>query len=473
MGQYLTQDPRGGVLLLSHVGFSFMEDLIDTLAARNLKSFVLTSRPLPEHSPGRVHELRAKADHVRETDTHVLTADDVSAYLDELRHAGVRVWCCVSVWEAYRHLMAAANVQLGVPDLAPEQVLRLRDKLAVRNRLADSGLSRVRATQLTPASLLAHQDSPGRWFIKPVSGIASYGAFALMPQHTWAAIEDIIAGAREDTVYAAAFGDGLTFLIEDYLPGQEFCFEVVGLDGEAHVVAIHEKCEVTETGGTVLENAVTSPPVSLSAGECADGIRWVRAVLDELGASWGCFHVEARYHGNHWDLIEINPRVGGSLISPSVQALNGEWSLLGLWLDALLAVAGSHPDVERVGARLRAISFTADGSTPVRNATFFRVFFAEPGCISHVGLAGDLPLPPVVSQILLKAGDCIEISSREVFLGQLLWRFPLAEQDAWLAKLSRASESAIDIRYARAKGAIGQNPPNQMLPTYPSSSEPD
>ncbi|MFC8511255.1 acetyl-CoA carboxylase biotin carboxylase subunit family protein [Streptomyces sp. NPDC057411] len=438
------QHTGGGILLLSHVGYSFVEDLASALGARGLRTFVLSSRPEPAHT-GRLDELRHLADDVTATDAHVLTHRDVEHCLADLHRRGETVLACVTVWEGYRHLMSFANEALGVSDLGEKQILALRDKLTLRNRLFEAGLTRVRAAELTPASLAAHQALDGRYFVKPVSGIASYGAFPLGPGTTWADIERITAESRDDTVYASAFGDdGLTFLVEDYLPGREFSFEVVVTDGAAHVVALHEKCEVTETAGTVLENACTSPPVSVTAAERAAGIAWVRRLLTELDLRWGCFHIEARYEDSHWDLIEINPRVGGSLISHSTRELTGGASLLDLWIDALLAEPG-----DGFRERLAALSYTADGRTPTQNATFFRVFFAEKGRIASVRVSEELPLPPVVTHLLLKAGDTVDATAREVFLGQLLWRYPRDEADRLFPELARASAHAIDIQYER------------------------
>ncbi|MGW2277631.1 ATP-grasp domain-containing protein [Streptomyces sp. NPDC001770] len=465
-----------GVLLLSHVGFSFMEDLVATARARGLRVSVLSSLPEPQHQESRPGKLADLVDDVRVTADHVLTPRDVEEYLDHLEAAGTPVSCCVTVWEGYRHLMALANARLGVPDLDEKQVLFLRNKLAVRNRIADGGLSRVRATVLTPATLAERRRDGNRYFVKPVSGIASLGTFRLTPDTTWADLERIAAEAHADPVYAGVFttdqsaddrdahdrsagdpdpsanpaaatGAGaapeVRFLVEDYLAGPEFSFEVIVVDGTPHVVAVHEKCEVTETAGTVLENACVSPPTSLSREETAAGLGWVARVLGHLGLDWGTFHIEARLTPGGWELIEVNPRVGGSLISPSVAALTGGTGLLDLWLDSLLnarAPAGFTRTLEE-------LSFTADGTTPSVNATFFRVFFADPGTIKEVGLGGGLPLEPVVSHVLLAPGDVVESSSREVFLGQVLWRMDRDGRDAVLTELLPASTRAIEIVY--------------------------
>ncbi|MFG2585864.1 ATP-grasp domain-containing protein [Streptomyces malaysiensis] len=476
-----TENARG-VLLLSHVGFSFMEDLAGTVTARGLKIYVLSSLPEPLHQGSRPGALADLADDVRVTAEHVLTPRNVEDYLDHLEAMGASVLCCLTVWEGYRHLMARANARLGVPDLDEKQILELRDKLTMRNRLADAGLSRGRASALTPETLAERQREGCRYFVKPVNGIASFGTFPLTPDTTWADLERITAEAHSDTVYASVFTTnpgpsdpadlgghphsdmaandganpdaghevdfGVKFLVEDYVPGREFSFEVIVVDHEPHVVAVHEKREVTEAAGTVLENAVVSPPTSLSQEEIAAGICWVASVLDILGLGWGCFHVEARHAPSGWDLIEVNPRVGGSLISPSVAALTGGPGLLDLWLDSLLTARQPAGFLKA----LKSLSFAMDGTTRSGNATFFRVFYADPGTIREVGLNDNLPLQPVVSQVLLKPGDVVESSSREVFLGQVLWRMDRADRDTALPELLPASERAIEIVYETERG---------------------
>ncbi|MEU1123455.1 ATP-grasp domain-containing protein [Streptomyces sp. NPDC005899] len=452
-----------------------MEDLVATVAAHGLTCHVLSSLPEPQHQESRPAALADLADDVRVTQGHVLTPRDIEEYLDHLRDTGVDVRCCLTVWEGYRHLMALANARLGVPDLDEKQVLELRDKVVLRNRLADAGLSRGRASVLTPTTLAERQREGGRYFVKPVSGIASFGTFPLTAGTSWADLERIAAEARSDTVYASVFlaqpGPGdpvgprtaahgtspgtaevrktpdMEFLVEDYVPGREFSFEVIVVDGEPHVVAVHEKCEMTETVSAVLEDACVSPPTSLPREELVAGLRWVSSVLDTLDLRWGCFHVEARHAPSGWDLIEVNPRVGGSLISPSVGQLTGGPGLLDLWLESLITAHRPAGFSER----LKSLSFAADGTPQGHHATFFRVFFADPGTIREVRL-NDGPLRPVLSHILLKPGDVVEPASREVFLGQVLWRMDLADRDAILPALVPASKRAIEITYEREHG---------------------
>lgn len=436
---------NNGVLILSHCGFSFAEDLIATIKSRGLQAFVLSSLPLPEHGEARLQKLRGMAQAVLSSDSHVLNVEDVERAIAVLQASGRTIRACISVWEGYRALMAHANKRLGVGDLPSQRIDFLRDKFAVRGELYRTGLSRVASRLVTPEVLDALKREGGRYFIKPARGIASYGAFRLTPDTTWERLDAIAQHAQEDTVYQSALGADVTFVAEDYLEGAEFSFEVLASKGELHVVGLHEKCELTEANGTVLEDSCTSPPASIAAAEIASGLDWLRAVFAQLQLDWGCFHVEARFDGARWDLIEINPRVGGSLISQSVKALNGEAGMLELWLAVLLDQADGA-QYAGLSSMLRRLAYQADGAAPTSLATFFRVYFAAPGQIESIEVRAD-GRRPVVEQILLKAGDVVEDTPRESFLGQLLWRMSREERDASLNDLLVESASAIDVRY--------------------------
>jgi biotin carboxylase len=447
-----------GVLILSHCGFSFAEDLIAAVRERGLQPWILSSKPLPEHGEQRLQVLRSKASTLFTADAHELERCDVMNAIGSLHRQGFRIRACISVWEGYRKLMAEANEQLAVQDMVPALVPLLRNKLYVRNVLHTAGLSRAKAQALTPDVLAALLKTGEPYFIKPTAGVASYGTFKLSPDTTWATLERIAGHIRQDTVYAKVISKGVDFLAENYLEGTEFSFEVLATEEKAFVLAIHEKCGLTEGQVTVLEDSCTSPPVSISQQAAADGIAWIQSVLHLLEINSGCFHIEARYDGQRWDLIEINPRIGGSLISHSVKALNGEASMLELWLDLLLSGARFRPSLER-------LSYSPEGEAPGDTATFFRVYFASPGRIARI-LETPLQREPLIKQILLKEGETIPEASREVFLGQLLWQLTRQERETEFTSLLAKSAEAVQVLYEPAGSAAGDAQPLLLIVDY-------
>jgi biotin carboxylase len=438
--------PTDGVLVLSHCGFSFVDDLIDAIEARGLRAWILTSRPLPEHGEQRLVTLRKKAAILFSSASHHLVQGDVENAIGALIARDLNVRACISVWEGYRALMAYGNKMLGVRDLAPSKIIALRNKLHVRNALHEAGLSQVKARALTPATLEELRGSDCSCFVKPIQGVASYGAFRLTADTTWNDIERIAAQIRQDTLYSQVVSSEPTFLVEDYVPGTECSFEVLANAGRTFIVGIHEKCEVTESGRTVLEDSCTSPPISVDANAIAQGINWVRKLLQQLSLDDGCFHVEARFDRKQWELIEINLRLGGSLISQSVKTLNEEAGLLELWLDLLLTGC-------ELEDKLRRLSYPDSGVAPGENATFFRIYFAESGRIVRTEIV-PTKRSPAVTQILLKDGDDVSDVSREVFLGQMLWKLARSEQSTEVPILLQESRTSVRVHYEAGSLAI-------------------
>ncbi|CAE6820646.1 hypothetical protein R69927_06554 [Paraburkholderia domus] len=438
-----------GVLILSHCGFSFAEDLVAACHARGLDAWILTSKPLPEHGASRLAALQGMVEELFVTDAHELSTRDVENAIASLRGRGFCIKGCISVWEGYRALMAYGNALQSVADLPWDRVEQLRDKLHVRLTLKDAGLTNVSAQTLTPAVLEALKHDRGAYFVKPVRGIASYGAFRLTQETTWSALEAVASQAQKDTVYTSVLGTQLTFMAEEYISGTEFSFEVLAVAGTPFVVGIHEKCQLTEGDGTVLENSCTSPPSSLTGDQIAAGLSWIASVLTCLKLDWGCFHIEARFDGYRWGLIEVNPRVGGSLISRSVLALNGTASLLDLWLDQLVFQSDGKPSPDYIRA-VAELSYSKEGVAPTDEATFFRVYFASPGRIESIQVEPTEPAP-VLTQVLLKEGDEIEPAAREVFIGQILWHMPREQRDRDLTRLLASSATAIAVRYQAAE----------------------
>ena len=116
-----------GVLILSHCGFSFAEDLIAAVRERGLQPWILSSKPMPEHGEQRLQVLRSKASTLFTADAHELERCDVMNAIGSLHRQGFRIRACISVWEGYRKLMAEANEQLAVQDLVPALVPLLRN----------------------------------------------------------------------------------------------------------------------------------------------------------------------------------------------------------------------------------------------------------------------------------------------------------------------------------------------------------
>jgi predicted ATP-grasp superfamily ATP-dependent carboligase len=441
---------KTGVLLLSHCGYSFIEELIQNATAQGLKSFVLSSRPLPSDRH-RIRELQEKSTWLGLGEHHELTSQEIKQALNYLAAQGYRVACCLSVWEGYRILMAMANQELGVADMSLAQIELLLNKYELREQLRQAGLSQANAVLLNAQTWADLQAKGKAVFVKPVTGIASYGTFRLTPNKRWQDIAQIQANIAADPTYRSIFSGNRGFMAEDYIPGQEFSFEIIVTAGSPSVVAIHEKLELDESGSAVLENACVSPPVHLDNRQLQDARAWIAQLFEHLQLRWGCYHLEARCHKGHWEVIEINPRVGGALISPSVKVLTQGISMTQLWLNNLLY---QQPDQQvQQEARLAALDVGTDTYQPTLVSSYFRVYFAEPGLIRAIHQA-PCCLEPELVQISLQPGTEVVERAREVFLGQILWAIPQEQQQELLPKLITESRQAIQVEYELSRSLL-------------------
>ncbi len=430
-----------GILILSHQGFSFLEDLFAIAKRLGLESYVLSSLPAPT-ARHRVGHIRSHTQWSRIRRLPELASADVTDALSALRKKGKQVLACVSVWEGYRTLMAEANARLGAEDLKPETVGTLVDKFILRKKLNEAGLSQVRCDILTNRLLKRlPKNYPG--FIKPRRGLGSFAAFAFTGETTTTRLNRIRREMRDDYEYANIFGGNPDLIIEDFINGTEVSFEVLVTAGVPHVVAIHEKYEVALEKDTTLENVSISPTVSLSARALREARTWLPKVLKALECRSGCFHVEAKW-STHWEIIEINPRIGGAMIKESIRSVTGEFDLIEGWIRNLVA----RTPRERRALGLRVTKAERTFRRGSGTGTLFRVFFGKPG--KRIEAIKEMPVspPPSVLRLAVTAGTQLPIAAREIFLGQGLWKFSRKQLKTAANRACIASRTAIEVTYA-------------------------
>jgi len=433
-----------GILILSHQGFSFLEDLFAIAEKLGLESYVLSSLPALT-SRHRIGHIRSHTQWSRIRRLPELTSADVTDALSSLKREGKQVLACVSVWEGYRRLMAQANQLLCAPDLTPDTVSTLVDKFTLRKKLNEAGLSQVKCEVLTNR-LLKQLPKDYLGFVKPRQGLGSFAAFSFTGETTVAMLSRIRREMKSDYEYANIFGTNPELIIEDFIGGTEVSFEVLVTAGTPHIVAIHEKFEVERQAKTTLENVSVAPPVSISALGLKKAETWIPAVLKALNCENGCFHVEAKWDERKsvWEIIEVNPRIGGALIKESIRKLTGEFDLIEGWIRSLVARTPS----ERRALDLRVCKAEQMFRKRSGTGTLFRVFFGQPG--KKIEKIREMPVSPSPSfmRLAVKAGTRLPKSSREIFLGQGLWKFPRKELKKTANRACRASRQAIEVTYA-------------------------
>lgn len=317
----------------------------------------------------------------------------------------------------------------------------MNDKLSMRRQLRSCGLTASMARLVSPETLQGAlcdiREKGKRIFIKPRRGLASFAAFELKGDLLWADVERLRTSIKADSEYATVLAEHPDFIFEDFIEGQEMSFEMIAIDGKAHALGVHEKVGLECGARTTLETACVSPPLGLSAPDLRMGLAYVREVMKALGANAGCYHIEVRRSPRgQWDVIEVNPRVGGAFINQSVKSLTGGTCLLRLWLDALTRRAMPLDYLE-----MQALS------RPWRT-TVFRVFFGESGReVVNIRLP-DFEPKPNATRLMAKSGERLQQSDREIFIGQMLWAMPPSTACVDVAALVERSRNALEITYA-------------------------
>ncbi len=405
------------ILVLSHQGYSLWQDILAICQPLAIKVHVLASKIA---NPAMAEAL-AEADlELTVTENDKLTAADVSAFLTQHHNLSA----CIAPFEGYRSLMAMANQQLGVADLSVDEVKMLLDKLALRERLREVGLSQKWSGLVDSVE---GQDKMARGdalFVKPRQGIASAATFKVKePTKLAEQLAQCRKKMESDVLLRAALDEEIVFILEDFIDGIECSFElIIDAQGQAQVLAVHEKVGLEENNFAVLETQFCTPPIHIDEKTVQAGSDFVLECLRRLTANpVGCFHIEAKVDNNgHWEIIEINPRAGGGLVDKSVQILHQDNSLLSYWIFALLGL--SMPQIEKA-----------------QKGLYFRLYFGQANTkINDIVTNPDLA--PVYERIHVAKGNEMPDTPREMIIAEALWAVEDKDISGHLARLAQQSE---------------------------------
>jgi biotin carboxylase len=433
------------LLLLMHQGKSYTEEIAAATGGLGLTLVALSSKPdTPE-------VLEASRRHLADcvvTEEPELSSGDLDKAVRELADRGYRVEAALATFEGYRLLMAELNERLGARDSA-EAALRLcLDKYELRRYLFAEGLSEVRVHRLTPGAL-PELDPAAGWFVKPVRGASSFATFVLGEGDDLADLTAIQEQMRADRRMKAIFMDRYDFLVEEYVEGPEFSFETFVLDGRVHHLCVHEKARVERLKRTTLEGMSVSPPVSIERElvlEGSDHVTQCLAALAGHGLTDGAFHIEVKYWESkkRWEIIEINPRMGGSLINASVQTVTGQ-SVLDLWIESLLLPDGERDAFhDRLAGASQLEALRA--GTPTR-ATVFLSKYGEKGRTVDAIRFEPPTRPPRILHVHVAEGTELDTSDRGICLMDALWDVAADDLDAETAFLDRHATEHFHVSY--------------------------
>ncbi|MBT2492937.1 ATP-grasp domain-containing protein [Streptomyces sp. ISL-96] len=295
---------------------------------------------------------------------------------------------------------AAVASELGLPFISEHAAHTVRDKYAMR-RAFDSenipqpvyGLARTVEEALTQSARigfplvmkpLVDNDTGYLRRVDDIDELTEH--FATIQRGAWAGIE-------HNPLYEWAINEyDYAIILEQYLPGAEISVESIVVDGQAHVIAIHDK-PLPATGPYFADVHYTTPsrlPVEVQQRV----IELVAAAHRAIGMEMGATHTEFRIQEDGTPkILETAARIGGGPVYQSV--------LLSTGVDLVTAVldiaSGRKPDLS---------------PRPEPTPTGFYLFFAErAGRISAITGVQEAALNPHVHELSLyrKVGDTVDV----------------------------------------------------------------
>lgn len=320
---------------------------------------------------------------------------------------------------------------LGLPHNSPEACEAARDKHRQRVVLAREGLP------VPPFALHRFDDdlearsrvAPYPCVLKPTHLAMSRGVMRADDPAGFvraaARLRDIVTGPD-----APAAGRD-AFLVERFVPGDEFALEGLLERGELRVLALFDKPDPLD--GPFFEETIYATPSRLSEEQQRAIAFTVERAAQALGLSRGPVHAEVRLNDQGPWIIEVAARpIGGRCSAILRFGGQGEMSLEELLLAHALAIdPGTHPP---------------QGSREALAAAVMMIPVPRAGTLAQVGGVDEARRVPWIDDVVITAhpGQRLEpLPEGNVYLGFIYAR---AEDASTAVAALRAAHGKLDVR---------------------------
>lgn len=423
------------IVLLVHQGLSYLPAIAETADALATRVVVISSKAKDTAPIFKQEEYYSALCFTEQND---LNSESVKQQLEMLAK-DFQLVAAISTFEGYRLIVAELNHLFGAPDCQVSHLETALDKLSMRQSLHKHALSSKRSWLLNPQTMDELQQKDIDVFIKPRCGVGSFGCFKLSKHTQWSDITRLENELHQDDFLEVAYLGNFDFIAEEYISGTEFSFEVAAIEGEYFTLAIHEKAGLEARDNTILENTDISPSLHLNPQEMRNGSDFIHSCLSALSLKEGAFHVEARFDDTtgKWEIIEVNPRIGGGFINHSVKEITNGMSILDAWIKVLLRVES----VQVIKQQLAKLD--AQFASP-EFATIHSYAFGSPGkTLSKIELQDDKPNAEILNRVM-SVGETLPDLSRELPVIEGMWKIPVKQLSSTLEVLN---SGWVDVEY--------------------------
>ncbi len=238
---------------------------------------------------------------------HIDTFDEEALfeYLDTHQFDGL-----LSNTDTWTESGSRLQERLGLPGRSAGLSKLLRDKAAVRSALLEAGISRVVSRDLPGSGEAVTPDVELPVIIKPKSGTGSRDIFVATDLKDF---EELVDQLR-------ARGESGSFITEPFLAGPLYSAESLLQKGNTRLVGLSNRG--MSRWPDFREEWVSFPAHNGEDFEKAAG-EWVSAIHAALGIMDGATHIEFIASAQGFELVELNPRLGGGLVAKSIRQTLG------------------------------------------------------------------------------------------------------------------------------------------------------
>ncbi|MGW7488360.1 ATP-grasp domain-containing protein [Streptomyces sp. NPDC054786] len=237
---------------------------------------------------------------------HDVNTHDVAEVVATVRAIG-DVAGLINTTDTWSLVALDVRAELGLAGQDPACIRLVRDKARLRRRLYEHGLSRADGSPLAAtddaAAVAARVGLP--LVVKDSAGTGS--------EHVWLARTPDELTAVLDEARRSTLRGHLT--AEPYFLGPLYSIETLTWEGRTRVIGVSSRLL---SAPPVFREEALAFPVALPSAVAADAEQWIEQVLKSVGYTEGFAHTEFILTDDGFEVVEINPRLGGGLLGEEI-----------------------------------------------------------------------------------------------------------------------------------------------------------
>jgi biotin carboxylase len=213
----------------------------------------------------------------------------------------------ISTTDAWSLLALDLYQEFGLAGQNRRSVMIARDKVRLRSRLHECGLTSAPGREFHPLTVTKRDlaSVPLPFVAKDSAGTGS--------RNIWTALASEDLDAILEGIHGAALRGALA--VEPYFCGPLYSIETVSHAGETRVLGVNSRIMPPPPSFREDGNAF---PVQFPDAEQAELARWIIDVLRAVEFTDGFAHTEFIVTRDGFEVVEINPRLGGGLIGETM-----------------------------------------------------------------------------------------------------------------------------------------------------------